>query len=126
MYTAEGLKKTNWNPDGNVFTCDDGNTVIVHAPEIDPYSVDLYFYIVDENLPWASATGYDGLAKCLNTHGAQVADREKEIAQLHEYFEKHQREGWDDDSWSWYSDWHKDAFGYRPHGRVCGEYVRPW
>lgn len=28
--------------------------------------------------------------------------------------------------WSWYSDWHKDTFGYRPHGIVCGEYIRPW
>lgn len=25
--------------------------------------------------------------------------------------------------WDWYSDWHKDVFGFRPHGMVCGQYV---
>ena len=29
----------------------------------------------------------------------------------------------DDDDWSWYSDWHKDVFGYRPRSTVFGEYV---
>ena len=28
--------------------------------------------------------------------------------------------------WGFYSDWHKDCYGYRPHGIVCGEYIRPW
>lgn len=27
--------------------------------------------------------------------------------------------------WSSYSDWHKDVFGFRPHGMVCGEYINP-
>lgn len=27
--------------------------------------------------------------------------------------------------WEFYSDWHKDVFGYRPHGIVCGEYINP-
>ncbi len=30
------------------------------------------------------------------------------------------------DAWGYYSDWHKDCFGYRPHDIVCGVYVRPW
>ena len=25
-----------------------------------------------------------------------------------------------------YSDWHKDVFGFRPHGMVCGQYVSPY
>jgi hypothetical protein len=29
------------------------------------------------------------------------------------------------DDWSWYSDYHKDVYGYRPHGIVCGEYINP-
>lgn len=28
--------------------------------------------------------------------------------------------------WGFYSDWHKDVFGYRPHGVVCGKYVSPY
>lgn len=27
--------------------------------------------------------------------------------------------------WEFYSDWHKDVFGYRPHGIVCGKYINP-
>lgn len=30
------------------------------------------------------------------------------------------------DNWGWYSDWHKDVFGYRPHDVVCGVYVSPY
>ncbi|MBR4432324.1 MAG: hypothetical protein IKS76_03870 [Paludibacteraceae bacterium] len=30
------------------------------------------------------------------------------------------------DRWGYYSDYHKDCFGYRPHGVVCGEYINPW
>jgi hypothetical protein len=30
------------------------------------------------------------------------------------------------DCWDFYSDWHKDCYGYRPHGIVCGEYIRPY
>lgn len=30
------------------------------------------------------------------------------------------------DKWGFYSDYHKDCFGYRPHGVVCGVYVSPW
>ena len=28
--------------------------------------------------------------------------------------------------WDSYSDWHKDVFGYRPHGIVCGIYINPY
>lgn len=31
----------------------------------------------------------------------------------------------DPNCWDFYSDWHKDVFGYRPHGIVCGEYINP-
>ena len=29
-------------------------------------------------------------------------------------------------NWSFYSDWHKDVYGYRPHGIVCGVYINPY
>ena len=31
----------------------------------------------------------------------------------------------DENDWQWYSDWHKDVYGYRPHGIVCGVYINP-
>ena len=27
--------------------------------------------------------------------------------------------------WDFYSDWHKDVYGYRPHGIICGVYINP-
>ena len=53
---------------------------------------------------------------------------------VREYFEKYfEGKTWEDISqseelierWDFYSDWHKDAYGYRPHGIVCGEYINP-
>ena len=48
---------------------------------------------------------------------------------IREYFAKHfEGKTWDEidpDNWSFYSDWHKDVFGYRPHGIVCGKYINP-
>lgn len=29
------------------------------------------------------------------------------------------------EDWGFYSDWHKDVYGYRPHAVVCGTYVNP-
>lgn len=55
--------------------------------------------------------------------------REKNEPLIREFFAKHiEGREWKDidpDAWSFYSDWHKDVFGYRPHGIVCGEYINP-
>lgn len=32
----------------------------------------------------------------------------------------------DPDDWGWYSDYHKDVFGYRPRSLNFGEYVSPY
>ena len=47
----------------------------------------------------------------------------KEVEAITDYFNTKILQGGGD--WDWYSDWHKDVFGYRPHGMVCGEYVNP-
>ena len=31
----------------------------------------------------------------------------------------------DPNLWEYYSDWHKEVYGFRPHAIVCGEYVNP-
>lgn len=55
--------------------------------------------------------------------------RERNEPKIREYFTKHIKgKTWaeiDPGMWSFYSDWHKDVFGYRPHGIVCGEYINP-
>lgn len=56
--------------------------------------------------------------------------RAEEEPKIRKYFAEHfAGKTWeeiDGDDWSWYSDWHKDVFGYRPHGIVCGEYINPY
>lgn len=55
--------------------------------------------------------------------------RETNEPKIREFFAEHiEGKEWKDidpDMWSFYSDWHKDVFGYRPHGIVCGEYINP-
>lgn len=55
--------------------------------------------------------------------------REDMEPKIRKYFAEHlEGKDWKDidpDDWSFYSDWHKDVFGYRPHGIVCGEYIDP-
>ena len=55
--------------------------------------------------------------------------REENEPKIREYFAEHfEGKEWNDidpEEWDWYSDWHKDVFGYRPHGIVCGEYINP-
>lgn len=56
--------------------------------------------------------------------------REENEPKIREFFAKHIEgktgEEIDPEVWQWYSDWHKDVFGYRPHGIVCGEYINPY
>lgn len=61
--------------------------------------------------------------------------REENEDKVRAFFEKHfEGKTWAEirnnpelyDAWGFYSDWHKDCFGYRPHDIVCGVYVRPW
>ena len=55
--------------------------------------------------------------------------KEDNEPKIHKYFAEHfEGKTWeeiDPDLWQCYSDWHKDVFGFRPHGIVCGEYINP-
>ncbi len=110
-------------------TCPDG-TVIAVSPcyygEAPATREAIEYYLVYSDIPWNGCDSLEKLAKKINGHAEAVAELDKERKELRAYFEAHERNGWDSDSWSWYSDWHKDLYGYRPHGHVCGEYVEPY
>ena len=59
----------------------------------------------------------------------QKSYREKNEPLIRDYFARHfEGKTWhqiDPENWQFYSDWHKDVFGYRPHNIVCGEYINP-
>jgi hypothetical protein len=73
----------------------------------------------------------------LNNHSEMIYDyreadkkyREENEPKIREYFAKYIEgrtfNNIDPYDWEFYSDWHKDVFGYRPHGIVCGEYINP-
>lgn len=111
-----------------VLTCPDGAEVVVSPcgyGEITSVAQCEYFLVYGD-LPWMGAETLEALVKQLNRHAQDVQEAQREKDKLARYFRNHEASGWDDDSWEWYSDWHKDLYGYRPHGRVCGEYISPW
>ena len=110
-------------------TCPDGVEVVVtpcsYAEEIT--SVDQCdYFLVHGDMPWMGGSKLEDVVKEINDHARLAEELDNERKELRVFFDKHQTEGWNDDAWSWYSDWHKDLYGYRPHGRVCGEYIEPY
>ena len=61
-------------------------------------------------------TNYDEWANLCATEREEY--REQELPEITKYFEEHIKgKSWgeiDRDRWDWYSDWHKDVFGFRP------------
>lgn len=80
---------------------------------------------IDEVVDWLIA--YPAKAKEIQAEEDRYFNEEE--PKLRAYFKEHiEGKSWDeidDDCWGWYSDWHKDVYGYRPHGIVCGEYINP-
>ena len=128
--TVEGvtrlLRMNNWRdtrivcPDGTRATISPCGYGTIHS------IADCEYFLLYWDMPWGGESKIDKLVDKLNRHAELKAEDEADKAKLRSYFKKHEANGWDDDSWSFYSDWHKDCYGFRPHGRVCGEYVRPY
>ena len=76
---------------------------------------------IKEELEMGDMTNYDEWADLYAIEGEEY--RERELPEITRYFEEHIKgKSWeeiDQDRWDWYSDWHKDVFGFRP--RQTGE-----
>lgn len=81
---------------------------------------------VDEFLKWILENKADMIFNYVEEDERYRRENEPKIR---EYFEKNfvgkEWKDIDPEMWDFYSDWHKDVFGYRPHGIVCGEYINP-
>ena len=123
-YVARILAANNFN--STDFLCSDGARITIipcsQVSEIKSLD-DVEYFLVHGDMPWMGNSDLQKIVDDMNNHAKLLAEIEDEKTQLRAYFDQHQANGWDDESWSWYSDWHKDVYGYRPHGRVCGEYV---
>ena len=72
-------------------------------------------------------TGFDTLeevAAYIDNYEEHKKEQLSEEEKIRKYFNEEILQGKGD--WDWYSDWHKDVFGFRPHGMVCGHYVSPY
>lgn len=127
-YIANKLAENNWNT--TEIKLADGSSVYITPCCSGPKSSirtidDCEFFLVDSDLTYLSDDNLDTIAENLTNITQLRAEDDKEKTRLHHYFEEHEESGWDNDSWGYYSNWHKDLYGYRPHGRVCGVYINP-
>lgn len=75
----------------------------------------------------------DKLCEQLATYEEMLNSLDNSKKKLRAFFEKHilphkndkDWKSYESDAFEYYSDWHKDIYGYRPHGFVCGEYINP-
>lgn len=65
----------------------------------------------------------DELANYIFNYENEKKAHNEEIEKITKYFNEEISKGTGD--FNWYSDWHKDVFGFRPHGIVCGQYINP-
>lgn len=76
---------------------------------------DIEYYLVDCRFPWAGSSRIDDIANLLNNWTSKIEEENSEKKQIIDYYNKYY--GTDKFDADWFSDWHKDVFGFRPHGK---------
>ena len=120
------LKANNYKETS--FTLADGSVAVITPCAYADITTetDIEFYLVDcEGLPYLSDDRLEKVTENFNNILELRNKQDESKIQLRKFFASHEANGWDSDSWGMYSDWHKDIYGYRPHGHVCGIYVNP-
>ena len=74
---------------------------------------DIEYFLLDCRFPWAGSSGIVSIANLLNNWQAKIDEEDNEKRELRKYYEENYgTKKFDDD---WFSDWHKDVYGFRPH-----------
>ena len=74
---------------------------------------DIEYFMVECRFPWAGSSKIEDIAKLLNNWQANIDEEDGEKQKLRKYYEENYgTEKFDD---GWFSDWHKDVYGFRPH-----------
>lgn len=76
---------------------------------------DIEYYLVDCRFPWAGSSSINDIANLLNNWTSKIEEENSEKKQIIDYYNKYY--GTDKFDADWFSDWHKDIFGFRPHGK---------
>lgn len=81
---------------------------------------------IDEFLEWMLCNRPEMIYNCREEEERYRRENEPKIrAFFAEHIEGREWRCIDPEAWEFYSDWHKDVFGFRPHAIVCGTYVSP-
>ena len=120
-YVAATLAQNNFND--TEFTCPDGARAVVSPCYYGKISraEDCEYFLVYWDIPWGGTDDFAALVDMLNNHAVFADEQQDGKRRLYDFFVKHQRDGWTADDFDWFSDWHKDVFGYRPRGGAFGE-----
>ena len=74
---------------------------------------DIEYFLVECRFPWAGSSKIEDIAKLLNNWKTKIDEDDKEKKDLRKYYEENYgTEKFNDE---WFSDWHKDVYGFRPH-----------
>ena len=93
--------------------CNGDKITIVPCSYADIKSIkDIDYYLVNCRLPWAGSDDLMWVADFLANYDNKIKANEKSKKELRDYYNKYHNTPQMD--WSWYSDWHKDVYGYRP------------
>ena len=74
---------------------------------------DVEFFLVECRFPWSSSSKIEDIAKLLNNWQANIDEEDSEKQKLRKYYEE--KYGTEKFDYGWFSDWHKDVYGFRPH-----------
>ena len=74
---------------------------------------DIEYFLMECRFPWAGYSKIEDVADLLNNWQAKINDEDDEKQQLRKYYEENY--GTENFDAGWFSDWHKDVYGFRPH-----------
>lgn len=121
------LAANNWSD--TEMTMSNGDVITIspcsYAPVANEQNTE-YYLVFSPSTPNLGGDTLEIIAEQLASYERHLQERAAEKAKLRAYFDRNIAAGeYDAETWSFYSDWHKDIYGYRPHGIVCGVYVNP-
>lgn len=121
MITIETAKEMirNNNFGKTEFVCDDGTKVVVspcyYIDSVSDFN-QIDYYLVYGDLPWLGGRTLEEVLNQINHHSELIKENNQQEHEIQAYFDRHQKEGWTQEQFNMYSDWHKDVYGFRPRG----------
>lgn len=129
MFTVENVKEMVINANYDKFTVTMSNgdilTVTPCAQMIDAITDinEIEYYLVDgSSLVWLGGDNLEKIVKQFNDYENQLKEQADEKIKLRKFYQEKiapklsdpNWKSYEDDDFEFYSDWHKDVYGYRP------------